>query len=69
MRAASVDVAVLGGGIAGLSAAWDAHKRGLSVCLLEASGRVGGKIRSEHQDGYRFEGRTAFSVQRRPFGR
>ena len=55
MRAASVDVAVLGGGIAGLSAAWDAHKRGLSVCLLEASGRVGGKIRSEHQDGYRFE--------------
>ncbi len=39
-----VDVAVVGGGIAGLAAAHGAHRSGQSVILLEASGRVGGKI-------------------------
>ncbi len=51
----TVDVAVVGGGITGLAAAWAAHKRGLTVKLLEARGTVGGKIRSEHKDGYLFE--------------
>ena len=39
------DVVVVGGGIAGLAAAW--HLRELDVRLLEASGRLGGRIRSE----------------------
>ena len=51
----TVDVAIVGGGITGLAAAWAAHKRGLRVKLLEARGTVGGKIRSEHRDGYLFE--------------
>src|SRR2546421_11129730 len=40
-----VDVVVVGGGIAGLAAAW--HLRGLDVLVLEAADRVGGRIRSE----------------------
>ena len=49
------DVAVIGGGIAGLAAAWRAHTAGLRVCLLEASRAVGGKMRSERRDGYLIE--------------
>jgi len=40
-----VEVVVVGGGIAGLAAAW--HLRGLDVLVLEAADRVGGRIRSE----------------------
>jgi oxygen-dependent protoporphyrinogen oxidase len=50
-----VDIAIVGGGITGLAAAWEAQKRGLSVRVIEARGAVGGKIRSEKQDGYLFE--------------
>jgi oxygen-dependent protoporphyrinogen oxidase len=35
---------VVGGGISGLSAAWEATRTGWDVTVLEASGRVGGKI-------------------------
>jgi oxygen-dependent protoporphyrinogen oxidase len=47
-----VDVAVVGGGIAGLSAAYELEQRGLRVRLLEASGRLGGVIRTERADGW-----------------
>ena len=47
-----VDVAVVGGGIAGLSAAYELERRGLVVRLLEASGRLGGVIRTERTDGW-----------------
>lgn len=39
-------VVVVGGGIAGLAAAWQLQRDGMPVRLLEASDRVGGKIRS-----------------------
>ncbi|MGI8679222.1 MAG: protoporphyrinogen oxidase [Jatrophihabitans sp.] len=38
-------LAVVGGGIAGLAAAWFAAERGFDVVVLEASARVGGKLR------------------------
>jgi oxygen-dependent protoporphyrinogen oxidase len=50
-----VDLAVVGGGIAGLTAAWAAHQRGWSVCVLEASDVAGGKMRSERRDGHLIE--------------
>jgi oxygen-dependent protoporphyrinogen oxidase len=44
------DVVVVGGGIAGLSAAWEL--RDLDVVVLEAEDRVGGRLRSEPRDPY-----------------
>lgn len=41
-RRRSCDLVVLGGGVAGLAAAWRAASRGLSVSLLERSDRLGG---------------------------
>jgi oxygen-dependent protoporphyrinogen oxidase len=47
-----VDVAVVGGGITGLAAAWTLTGRGVPFLLLEASERWGGVIRTELQDGF-----------------
>ncbi len=52
---------VVGGGISGLATAFrirerfEAHGRPLDLVLLEADERVGGKIRTDAQDGYRIE--------------
>ncbi len=55
------DVAIIGGGIAGLAAAWRAHQLGLDCALFEAARAVGGKMRSERKDGYLVEhGPTSF---------
>jgi oxygen-dependent protoporphyrinogen oxidase len=47
-----IDVAIVGGGIAGLSAAYELQRRGCSVRVLEASARPGGVIRTERFDGW-----------------
>ncbi|MDQ3549182.1 MAG: protoporphyrinogen oxidase [Chloroflexota bacterium] len=44
-------IAVIGGGIAGLSAAWTLRQRGVEVMLFEAGSRLGGKLHTEHVDG------------------
>ena len=49
-------IAIIGGGISGLSAAWFAQKRGLEYVLLEASERWGGKLQTEKIDGFVVEG-------------
>ena len=41
---------MIGGGIAGLAAAWDLRNR--DVMVLEGAGRVGGRIRTEARDPY-----------------
>lgn len=61
----TVDVAIVGGGIAGLAAAYYAQKQGLRYVLLEASERLGGKAQSEHVTGY---GETPFVVEYGPDG-
>jgi|ERR1051326_1731333 oxygen-dependent protoporphyrinogen oxidase len=45
-------VAVIGGGITGLTAAFYLTRKGIPVTLYEASDRVGGVIQSLRQDGY-----------------
>jgi protoporphyrinogen/coproporphyrinogen III oxidase len=51
----SVGVAVVGGGITGLAAAYELSKRGVSLRVLEASSRWGGVIRTESADGFLIE--------------
>jgi len=53
---ATVDVAIVGGGIAGLAAAYELRKRGVSVQILEAGPRPGGVIRTERIDRWVIDG-------------
>jgi oxygen-dependent protoporphyrinogen oxidase len=48
-------VAVVGGGISGLGAAWFLSRQGHEVHLYEASDRLGGWVHSERVNGYLFE--------------
>jgi len=50
------DVVIVGGGIAGLSAAYELQRRGVGVRLLEASDRLGGVIRTDRFDGWVVDG-------------
>jgi protoporphyrinogen/coproporphyrinogen III oxidase len=53
---AAVDVAIVGGGIAGLSAAWELQQRGVSACVLEAASRPGGVVYTERFEGWTIDG-------------
>ena len=50
-----IDVAVVGGGITGLTAAYEARRRGLSAVVLEAAPRPGGLVDTDHIDGFTIE--------------
>src|SRR4051812_45964095 len=52
---ATTSVIIVGGGISGLSAAYELDRRGVPFTLLEASPRLGGLIRTEHVDGFTLE--------------
>ena len=56
-------VAIVGGGIAGLSAAWHLQQRGIAYVLLEQAPRWGGKIFTEQVAGY---GAAPFLVEGGP---
>ncbi len=47
-----IAVAIIGGGIAGLSTAWYLQQQGIDYALLEQGDRWGGKILTEPVDGY-----------------
>jgi oxygen-dependent protoporphyrinogen oxidase len=66
--AESVDVAVIGGGIAGLSAARALAKRGVPFVLLESASRFGGVIRTEHADGFLLEAGPDALLAQKPDG-
>jgi phytoene dehydrogenase-like protein len=52
---ADVDVIVVGAGLAGLAAARRLHRAGLDVAVLERSDDVGGRVRTDVADGFRFD--------------
>jgi oxygen-dependent protoporphyrinogen oxidase len=52
----AADVAVVGGGIAGLAAGRALHQRGLDLVVVEAAPRWGGVIRTEREAGFLLEG-------------
>lgn len=51
-----IDVAIVGGGISGLAAAWELKGRGINARVLEAGPRAGGVICTERFDGWVVDG-------------
>ena len=52
----TTDVVVVGGGIAGLAAAYELSRRNISFVVLERAARAGGVIFSEEIDGFTIDG-------------
>ena len=48
----TTEFVVIGAGIAGLTAAYDLHRAGHEVVLLEGSSRLGGEVYSKRVDGF-----------------
>ncbi|MGH3456690.1 protoporphyrinogen oxidase [Aeromicrobium sp.] len=59
-------VAVVGGGVAGLAAAYALGKAGLDVVVLEGSDRIGGKLRLAEVDGVTLDVGAEALLARRP---
>ena len=52
----ALDVAIIGGGISGLTAAYELQRRGVAAHVFEAASRVGGVIRTDRFDGWVIDG-------------
>jgi phytoene dehydrogenase-like protein len=52
MPDSSAPVIVVGAGLAGLACALELRRRGVEVVVLEASDGVGGRVRTDHVDGF-----------------
>ena len=46
------DVLIVGAGLAGLTCAQDLTLAGMQCCVLEASEGIGGRLRTDHVDGF-----------------
>ncbi|MDY6953735.1 MAG: NAD(P)/FAD-dependent oxidoreductase, partial [Thermodesulfobacteriota bacterium] len=51
-KAIGVDVIVVGAGLAGLACAKTLAQQGLSVTVMEAAGRIGGRLKTDRVDGF-----------------
>lgn len=60
-------VVIIGGGITGLAAAWELQQQGVPYVLLEASGRLGGKIMTDRAEGFIFDGAADSFLGTRPW--
>lgn len=47
-----LDVAIVGAGISGLTAAFHLEKKGYKVAVFESSGQIGGRCKTEYLDGF-----------------
>ena len=61
-----MSVLVVGGGITGLSAAHVLGRAGIPTVLVEASGRLGGKVGTERRDGFLIESGPDSFISYRP---
>lgn len=68
MSASSGQVLILGGGIAGLAAAWELHQNNVPFTLLEAGSRLGGVVYSEAVDGFNIDGGPDALLIQKPDG-
>jgi len=55
MNPTALHTIVIGAGLAGLAAAHELHRAGKRFLLLEASNRVGGRLRTDREAGYCFD--------------
>src|ERR1700681_3113562 len=65
---AATDVVIIGGGIAGLSAAYELQGHNVPFVVLEAGGRAGGVILSEEIDGYTIDAGPDSLLVQKPDG-
>lgn len=68
MSVSKSDVAIVGGGITGLTAAYALTRAGRSVAVFEASARAGGLIRTERTDGFVIEAGPDSILASKPAG-
>ncbi|MDA8201690.1 MAG: protoporphyrinogen oxidase [Chloroflexi bacterium] len=66
MSARTGGVLIVGGGITGLSAAWELSNAGIPALVVDASPRFGGKVRTDRVDGFLVEGGPDSFVSYRP---
>lgn len=50
------DVVIVGGGLSGLSAAWELHRQQIPYTLIEVKNRLGGSILTERRAGFTLDG-------------
>jgi protoporphyrinogen/coproporphyrinogen III oxidase len=63
-----LQVAIIGGGITGLSAAYELATRGVPFVLLEASDRLGGLVRTDRVDGFTIDAGADSMLAAKPAG-
>src|SRR4030095_5642954 len=63
-----IDVAIVGGGITGLTAAYELTRRGRRVTVFEASGPAGGLLRTDHANGFTIEAGPDSLLSTKPAG-
>jgi protoporphyrinogen/coproporphyrinogen III oxidase len=63
-----VEVVVVGGGIAGLAAAYELSRHGVACVVLERAARAGGVILSEEVDGFTIDGGADSLLVQKPAG-